>query len=91
MSKNNSHSGKSKYQKENYKKFVTHSNYEQTVDESFDFDKSDSTKILERSDDKVQKAPFTSNILDYCKEHVVGTIFTIICTIIIGVFSFNTI
>ncbi|MBB5225706.1 hypothetical protein DYE50_07420 [Treponema ruminis] len=92
MSDRNSHSGKSKPQRDFYQRSVARSEYEETTNESLDFDKSDSTRILDNpNDDTVQKAPFTSKVGDFCKEHVAGIVATIISAIVIGIFSLLTI
>lgn len=92
MPNRNSHSGKSRSQREYYQRAIARTDYEQTSDESLDFDNSDSTKIFENpNDDSVQKAPFSTKIGDFCKEHMVGIITTIISSIVIGIFSLLTI
>lgn len=92
MPNRNSHSGKSRSQRDYYQRAVARTGYEQTADESLDFDNSDSTRILENpNDDSVQKAPFSIKIWDFCKEHIAGIIATIISGIIIGIFSLLTI
>lgn len=92
MSNRNSHSGKSYSQRKYYQRAVAQTGYEQTADESLDFDNSDSTRLLEpANDDSIQKAPFSDKILDFCKEHIIGLIVTIISTIVIGIFSLLTI
>ena len=88
MPNRNSHSGKSRPQREYYQKAVARTEYEQTANESLDFDNSDSTRILDNlNDDTVQKAPFSTKIGDFCKEHVIGIVATIISAIVIGIFS----
>lgn len=92
MPNRNSHSGKSRSQREFYQKAVARTEYEQTTDESLDFDNSDSTRILDNpTDDTIQKAPISTKIGEFCKEHVTGIIATIISTIVIGIFSLLTI
>ena len=88
----NSHSGKSKPQRDFYQRSVARSEYEETSNESLDFDNSDSTRILDNpNDETVQKAPFSTKFGDFCREHVTGIIATIISAIVIGIFSLLTI
>ena len=92
MPNRNSHSGKSRPQREYYQKAVARTEYEQTANESLDFDNSDSTRILDNpNDDNVQKAPFSTKFGDFCREHVTGIVATIISAIVIGIFSLLTI
>ncbi len=92
MPNRNSHVGKSRSQREFYQKSFARTGYEQTTNESLDFDNSDSTKILDNPiDERVQKASFSTIFMDFWKDHVTGIVATIISTIVIGIFSLLTI
>lgn len=84
-----SHSGKSRLQREYYKKEVAKMDFEQTANENMNFDNSDSTKpVYDISNyDNVRRPSPKVQLWDFLKDHIIGIIFTTISTIIIAIFT----
>jgi len=84
-SKRNIHAGKSKQQRQQYTRAIGNLDYEQTNDESLDFDNSDNPReefTAERTG--LQKEPANLKIKRYLSEHIVGAIITGLVTLAIA-------
>lgn len=88
MSNKSNHAGKSEYQKNLYKALVNQTNCEQTTNEQLDFDSSDSHKLLDSTEEKIQKEPIKYRIQSYFEQHKFEIIMTLITAIVIPLFIY---
>lgn len=82
MGNRKSHTGKSRLQREYYTKAVSETEYNQTSDERLFFDNSDSAKIIEPEEEKIQKEPLRYKAKSIWEEHkfeIIISLITVIC------------
>ena len=83
MANRNSHTGKSKLQRDSYSRAVYATGYNQTSDESLAFDNSDNARIIEDDqNDSIRKEPLKYKAKSLWEEHkfeIIMSFITVIC------------
>jgi len=79
MSDRTSHIGKTQAEKAYYKRRIHEVNYDPTIDESLEFDNSDSTEkdFSTTKGGKLQKVGLNIKIVDYFRENAIGILLSI--------------